>query len=222
MTVDSGDHRMPTRVAIADDSWHYARALEAALELEDDLEILAVAYPAQAAIETVLQHDPAVLLLGLDVSEATGISLLERLQTDRPALAIVIITAATEERTAREYLAAGARGYVIKHDHTDPDRIATAIRTAARGDLLFDRSVQTMLQELASRAPDAADEAGLTPRERDVLPHIAEGLQNKQIALALGLSEQTVRNHLSSVYRKLGTSNRTETIAVARRLGILP
>jgi DNA-binding NarL/FixJ family response regulator len=76
-----------------------------------------------------------------------------------------------------------------------------------------------MLKELASRSD--LNDSGLTSRERDILPLLAEGLQNKQIARELGLSEQTVRNHLSGLYRKLGTSNRTETIAVSRRRGLL-
>jgi len=221
VTVDNVVAAPSTRIAIADDSWHYARALEAALELEVDFEIVSVSYPATDVVAAIATESPSVLLLGLDLADG-GIRLLEQLRNRMPDVAVVVVTAEVDEPTALACLAAGARGYVIKHDHTDPDRIATAIRSAARGDMLLDRSVQNALRDLATRAPDAADEAGLTPRERDVLPLIAEGLQNKQIARALELSEQTVRNHLSSVYRKLGTSNRTETIAVARRRGILP
>ena len=75
---------------------------------------------------------------------------------------------------------------------------------------------------MSSRAPDPAREAGITQREREVLPLVAEGLQNKEIALRLGVSEQTVRNHLSSIYRKLGAGNRTQVTREALRRGILP
>lgn len=223
MTVDPGAiTASPLRVVIADDAWHYAAALEAALSLEADLDVVHVAFPSARAPAVAVDYRPDVLLLGIDASSADGIAICQETSSQLPDLPIVVITALIDDLAAQALLVAGARGCVIKRDHTDPERILVAIRSAARGDLSFDRSLNQLLRRLAAQAQDPATAAGLTPREREVLPLIADGLLNKQIALALSLSEQTVRNHLSNIYRKLSTNNRTQTVAAARRLGILP
>jgi DNA-binding NarL/FixJ family response regulator len=209
------------RIVIADDAWHYAAALEAALALERDLDVVHVAFPSTKAPSVAADFRPDVLLLGIDASTADGIAVCREVATGMPDLPVVVVTAPIDEFGAQALLAAGACGCVIKHDHTDPERILSAVRSAARGDLSFDRTWNQLLRRLATHAPDPATAVGLTPREREVLPFVADGLLNKQIAAALDLSEQTVRNHLSSIYRKLNTNNRTQTIAAARRLGIL-
>lgn len=221
MTSVAADVNGSVRVAIADDAWYYAAALEAALSTERDLDVVHVAHPSAAAVGVVTEHRPDVLLLGIDASTRDGIATCEETGRVAPEVAIVVVTTVIVETDAQALLAAGASGCVIKQDHTDPERILTAVRSAARGDLSFDRSMVQLLRRLASQAPDPATAAGLTARERELLPLVADGLLNKQIALELELSEQTVRNHLSSIYRKLGTNNRTQTIAAARRLGIL-
>ena len=135
--------------------------------------------------------------------------------------AIVIVTALTEQEPARQALAAGVRGYVIKRDKNDPERIAEAICSAARGDHLIDGEVHELVLSLAARTVDPARDAGITPREIEMIPLIAEGMMNKEIAARLALSEQTVRNHLSNIFRKLEAKNRTQMVAEARRRGLI-
>lgn len=212
----------PIRVVVADDSWHYARALEASLQLEADIDVVAVAYSAEETIDIVGERIPDVVLLDLDLPQLGGVGVCARLHGELPDVRIVIVTATADEAAAQACIAAGARAYVVKHDHTDPERIAAAVRSAARGDHVLDRSIHPLIQRLAARAPDPAAEAGITPRELEILPLMARGLQNKQIAVELEISLFTVRNHLHRIYEKLGTSNRTETITEARRRGILP
>jgi DNA-binding NarL/FixJ family response regulator len=209
------------RVALADDSWHYAQALEVTLRAEPDIAVVGVAYSAEELLEIVAASPPQVALVDLDLPEMGGLALCERLRDLHPEVAVVVVTGLTDRNLARRVLAAGARAFVVKHDRSDPDRIKEAIRSAARGDHLLDRDMHELLRELALRAPDPAQAAGLTPRELEVLPLLAEGLQNKQIAAQLGLSEQTVKNHLNSIGRKLDASNRTQMVTEARRRGII-
>ena len=122
------------------------------------------------------------------------------------------------ERT-RRCLALGLRAFVVKRDSGDPERIAQAVRHVARGDSYFDREVQRLLVDLASRTPTRL-EARLTSRELELVPLVAAGLRNREVASQLGVSEQTIRNHLTNIYRKLGTTNRTQMTAEARRRGL--
>jgi len=216
------EQEAPFRVVVADDSWHYARALEAALQLERDIEVVAVAYSAEELIQVVRSSPVDAVLLDLDLPEMGGIAVCELLRAEHPAVAVVVVTALADAELARQCLALGARAYIVKHDRHDPERIAEAVRHAARGDLFLDRDVHQLLLTLASRTPNPAREAGLTAREIEMLPLIAEGLQNKEIASRLRVSEQTIRNHLSNIYRKLESKNRTQMTAEARRRGILP
>lgn len=214
-----GNHRV--RVILADDSWHYALAIRDALRLEPDLDVVAVAYSAEELLEHVRRDEPDVILLDLDLPVMGGVAVCNRLRECNPAVAIVILTALADPELARRCLLLGARAYVVKHDRSDPERVAEAVRSAARGDHLLDREIHDFLVGLAARAPDPAREAGVTPRELEVLPLVAEGLRNKEIAQRLGVSEQTVKNHLGNIGRKLGARNRVQVVAEARRRGIL-
>jgi DNA-binding NarL/FixJ family response regulator len=221
MNSSEEDLVLRVRVIVADDSWHYAQALEAVLKLEPDIDVVGIAYSAEEALESVELLTPDVVLLDLDLPEMGGIAACEILSQEHPEVAVVVVTVSTDKDLARRVLAGGARSYVVKHDRSDPARVAAAIRSAASGDHLLDRDMHQLLKEMAARSPDPAREAGLTPRELDVLPLIADGFQNKEIALSLGVSEQTVKNHLNNIFRKLEAKNRTQMITEARRRGIL-
>ncbi|MGA9762045.1 MAG: response regulator transcription factor [Gaiellaceae bacterium] len=216
-----GDGRSRLSVVVADGSWHYARALEASLGAESGIDVIALTSSPKEAVHLVEAHAPDVIVLDAELSEMGGILICEQLRDDHSTTAVVLITASVDRETLRRGLAAGARACVVKRDHGDPQRIASAVRAAADGDHLLDAEVHQLLRELAERVPDPAREAGLTPRELDVLPLIAEGLLNKEIADLLGLSLQTVKNHASNISRKLDVTNRTRMILEARRRGII-
>jgi DNA-binding NarL/FixJ family response regulator len=203
----------PVRVAVADGSWHYARALEATLTLQPDIDIVGIAYAADELIELVRTT-------AVDVIVVEDLVAAERLRSEQPDASLLMVSAAVDRERARRCIALGIRGYVVKRDRHDPERIAAAVRSIASGSPFFDREVQEFLLDLASRAPNPALEAGLTSRELEVLPLAAEGLGNRDLASRLGVSEQTIRNHLSNIYRKLGARNRTQMAAEARRRGI--
>lgn len=208
-------------IVIADSSWHYAQALEASLGAEPDINVLAVASSPEEAVRLVESHAPDVIVLDLELPSIDGLSICEQLRLDHPETAVVLMTASIDRELLRRGLAAGARSCVVKRDERDPARIAAAVRAAADGDHLLDREAHQLLRDMAERAPDPAREAGLTPRELDILPLIAEGLLNKEVAELLGLSLQTVKNHASSISRKLEATNRTRMIVEARRRGII-
>ena len=114
-------------------------------------------------------------------------------------------------------------GYVVKRGFDDPIRVAERLRLAVRGDFVVDGEMREQLKRLASTLRrDPAELAGLTTREREILPLLATGRQDKQIAIEIGIGGQTVRNHVSNLLRKLGATNRTAAVAEARRRGILP
>jgi DNA-binding NarL/FixJ family response regulator len=201
------------RVVVADGAWHYAQALGLALERELDLDVVGVAYTADELLDLVrqLDVDVAAVALGLGV---------ERLRVEHPEVSVVALSSVVDRERARRCVALGIRAHVVKRDARDPERIAEAARHAARGQAYLDREVQQLLVDIAAHAPDPALEARLTSRELEVLPLIAAGLRNREVASKLGVSEQTVRNHLTNMYRKLGATNRTHMTAEARRRGI--
>ena len=151
-----------------------------------------------------------------------GAEACRRLISRDPELAVVVVTVNHDEASWLECAEAGARGYVVKRGPDDPARVAERIRLAVRGEVVVEREMRTQLRRLASTARvDPAAEAGLTARERQILPLLALGLRDKEIAVQLGIGGQTVRNHVGSLLTKLDASNRTAAVAQARRLGIL-
>jgi two-component system response regulator DegU len=204
------------RVIVADRAWHYARALAMTLQLEHDLDVIGVAYGIDELLELARSDDVHVVVLDVDLCAAA----FERVRTRHPNVAVVGVGAAADRERTRRCLALGLRAFVVKRDSRDPERIAEAVRHVARGESYFDREVQRLLVDLASRAPDPAFEARLTSRELELVPLVAEGLRNREVASQLGVSEQTIRNHLTNIYRKLGATNRTQMTAEARRRGI--
>jgi DNA-binding NarL/FixJ family response regulator len=211
------------KVLIADDQWQYARALQAELEEEPDLEIIASVHTAEDAVASaVALHDLDVVLLDLMIPEMGGVEACRRIVQQRPDLAVVIVTGHADERHWRAAMAAGARAYVVKQGPDDPARVVERLRLAAQGNTIIDNEMRAFLQGMARSVADPAEEAGLTPREREILPLLAEGHPDKVIAQRLVLTVQTVRNHVSHILGKLDMPNRTAAVAEARRRGILP
>jgi DNA-binding NarL/FixJ family response regulator len=209
-------------VLVAEDSWNYAQALEAALNAQNGIEVIGVQHTAEGVMARMGKRMPDVVLADLELPEMGGTRMCELLRKKHPTVSVVIVSGSHDDERARQAIAAGARAFVIKDDHHDAVRIAEAIRSAARGDHLLDRDLHRLLRKLAALGSDPAKEAGLTSRECEVLALIAKGLQNKEIGASLGVSEQTARNHISHILRKLGAKNRMEAIAEARRRRIMP
>jgi DNA-binding NarL/FixJ family response regulator len=203
------------RLLIADDHGVVRAGLEQLAATFEDVEVVATAGDGAEAIERCVETRPDVVLMDLEMPNVDGIEATRRIGELAPEAQVVILTSFSDRERIVRALDAGAVGYILK-DAT-PDEIAAAVRAAARGESPLDPKAARAL--LASRRePEPA--AQLSERERQVLAMVAEGLQNKQISRRLGISEKTVKAHLTSVFRAIGVTDRTQAALWAERNGL--
>jgi two-component system response regulator DesR len=200
------------RVAVVDDHPHVAIALRALLDETPDIQLVAESKRGSEVMALVRQSRPNVLLLDLHIEpEFDALSSIRQLRADFPELKICLLSAFLEPARVRELLQAGVYGYILKDDDY-VSRIDSIIRDLADGRLYLSPQAYEALAH-ATRA-DEIDQP-LTEREIEILRLARRGLRNPQIADALHLSPGTVRNHLSTIYRKLGVHSRHEALQVA-------
>jgi DNA-binding NarL/FixJ family response regulator len=211
------------RVLIVDDHAVVRRGLLAFLATEPDLDVVGDAAGGAQAVAELERLDaagrrPDVVLMDLQMDPVDGIDTTRRIRACYDDVEVVALTSFAEEARVHAAIEAGAAGYVLKD--ADTDEIVAAIRAAHRGGLQLDPAVTRRL--LASLRPAHDDAAAmLTARELDVLRLVGDGKANKEIAAALGLSDRTVRTHVSSILGKLGLSSRTQAALWAAREGLV-
>jgi DNA-binding NarL/FixJ family response regulator len=144
-----------------------------------------------------------------------GVDATRRINELQPGLPVVILTSFSEQSRILQAIDAGAAGYLLKD--AEPEELLRGVRAAAAGEAPFSPRAAKALLTLGAQRQKAAD---LTGRERDVLTGVAEGLANKQIARRLGISEKTVKSHLTSVFQRIGVSDRTQAALWAQRNGV--
>jgi DNA-binding NarL/FixJ family response regulator len=207
------------RVAIADDHRVLRVGLEQLLATFDDVELVGAADGGEAAVALCVDERPDVLLLDLSMPDLDGIGVTRALAQASPATKVVIFTSFSDRDGIVGALDAGAVGYLLKD--AEPGEILAAIRAAARGEApLAPRAAAALLQARHDRQLAPASVADLTPRELDVLRLVIEGQANKQIARRLGISEKTVKGHLTNVFQRIGVTDRTQAALWAQRTGI--
>lgn len=205
------------RVAIADDHRVVRVGLEQLLGTFDDVELVGTADGGEAAVALCSATTPDVVLLDLSMPDLDGIGVTRRLADVSPGTKVVLFTSFSDREGILDALDAGAVGYLLKD--AEPDELHAAIRAAARGEApLAPKAAATLLAARGERA--AAGDSELTPRERDVLELVIAGDANKQIARKLGISEKTVKGHLTNVYQRIGVSDRTQAALWAERTGV--
>ena len=213
----------PIRIAVADDHPVVREGLVAMLETQPDFEVVGEAGSGPEALAVVAERRPDVLLLDLEMPGLDGVGVLRRLrETGAPTRAIAFTVFDTDERIIAA-VEAGAAGYLLK-GAPRADIFAAVRVVAAGGSLLAPVAASTVLRRVRGddgRSPRSPTSPALTPRERAVLEQLARGLGNKQIAYALGITERTVKFHVSSVFTKLGASNRTEAVTRAAQAGLI-
>ena len=210
------------RVLIADDHAVVRQGLRTFLELHDDIEVVGEAADGVEAVAAVAETTPDVALVDLVMPRLGGIEAIRRIRDGSPATRVLVLTSFADDDTVLPALRAGAAGYLLKD--VQPRELIGAIRSVHHGEATLAPAVATMLvEQLGSEATDEPRprDDGLTPREREVLAQVARGLPNKLIALELGVSERTVKTHVSNILGKLGFTDRTQAAVYAVRHGVL-
>ncbi|GBF05368.1 LuxR family transcriptional regulator [Deinococcus aerius] len=192
------------KLVIADDHPLFRMGLKYAL-LHQGFDVVAEAADGVQALAACRAHQPDAALLDVKMPGLTGVEVCERLRLTHPKIASVLITTFAEPAIVQAARLAGARGYVSKE--TDPESLARQIR-------------EIVAHPEIDRLPQV-DVPRLTPRESEVLPLLAQGFSNKEIAKNLGVSPDTVKDHLARLYAKLDAGDRTEAVSRARTIGLL-
>ena len=203
------------RLLIADDHGVVRTGLAQLFGTVDDVELVGAASDGAEAVALCRERSPDVVLMDLEMPELDGIAATRRIREAQPDVAVVILTSFSDRDRIVAALDAGAVGYVLKD--ADPDELARAVRAAARGEAPLDPKAARALLNARAEAPPAAD---LSAREREVLAMVVAGLPNKLIARRLGISEKTVKAHLTSVFRQIGVTDRTQAALWAERNGL--
>jgi DNA-binding NarL/FixJ family response regulator len=208
------------RVLIADDHAVVRQGLRTFLELQDEIEVVGEAEDGEEALNEAERLDPDVVLLELVMPRVDGITALHGLRERSPRSRVIVLTTFLDDDKLLPAVRAGAAGYLLKD--VEPKELVGAIRTVHAGKALLHPEVtaRVLAELVASDRPRPA--SLLTPRETEVLALIARGQPNKVIARELGVSEKTVKTHVSNVLGKLGVTDRTQAALYAVREGLVP
>lgn len=211
------------RVCLADDQALFRSGLRALLDLFDEIDVVAEAEDGEAAVGAVLASKPDVLLLDVRMPKLNGIEVLKALQAREILPPTLLLTTFEDDAALVEGVKAGARGYLLKG--VSPETLLEAVRTVASGQsYLYAPLIAELARDaLSARQRDDKFEMieALTPREAEILKLMASGIGNRAIADALSLSEGTVKNHVSSVFAKLGVADRTNAVLRAIAKGLV-
>ncbi|MDP8942863.1 MAG: response regulator transcription factor [Actinomycetota bacterium] len=191
-------------------------ALRRGMELllgREGFDVLGTADNVEAGYELVRRRRPDVAVIDIELGSESGVELTRRLLSDEPALGVLLYTGSEDHGTLSEALDCGARGFALKTG--PPDELRKAIRAVANGDGYVDPRVRSIIL-----ARSTTDRIGvLSPREREVLDLLAEGLTGEEIAKRLFLSPETIRTHVRNAMEKLEAKTRAHAIAIALRQG---
>ena len=207
---------MTVRVFLLDDHEVVRRGLRELLEAEGDLEVVGEAGTAEEAYGRIPATSPNVAILDVRLPDGDGVQVCREIRSKHPEIACLMLTSFADDEALFSAIMAGAAGYVLKQVRgTD---LVDGVRRVGRGESLLDPAVTTRVLERIRHRGEDDELASLTPQERKILDHIAEGLTNRQIGEQMFLAEKTVKNYVSNVLSKLGMSRRTEAAAYAARL----
>lgn len=192
----------PVRVLVADDQTLFRTVLARVLSSDPRVRVVGEARDGLEAVEQARAGKPNVVLMDLQMPRLDGVEAMRLIAREAPDAKIFALSAYADEAMVGEAMSSGAQGFIQK-------------------DITFDEILERILNAVPV-ATDSRQRGRLTDRELQVLRHVAGGLSNKQIAMKLGLSEKTVRNHLSRAFARLGATNRTEAVMSAMRRGLVP
>src|SRR3989440_8932413 len=212
---------VPVRVFLLDDHELVRRGIRDLLWAEEDMIVVGEASTAPGALETISQTKPDVAVLDVRLGDAAGdrggIEVCREIRSAHPDVACVMLTSFADDEALFASIMAGAAGYVLKQIRGSD--LVDAVRRVARGESLLDPAVTARVLERLRHPPAEQDDplSDLTPQERRILDHIADGMTNRQIGEAMFLAEKTVKNYVSNLLAKLGMARRSEAAAYAAR-----
>jgi DNA-binding NarL/FixJ family response regulator len=211
------------RVLIADDDHLMRAGLAELLGADPAIEVVGEAGSGHTAVEQALRLAPDVVLMDVRMPDGDGIAATRELARRAPAVHVLVVTTFEQDDYIFGALQAGASGFLLKR--TRPEDLLAAVHTVAEGDALLSPSVTRRVVERMARGPadpavDPATVERLTPREREVLTHIARGLSNREIAAALVVEESTVRTHVKRILMKLGLRDRIHAVIYVYESGL--
>jgi DNA-binding NarL/FixJ family response regulator len=202
----------PIRVILADDHVVVLQGLKGLIHAEDDLEVIALAQNGDELLDCLSRYEADVVVMDLEMPYH-GFKVLAEIRQRKLPVRVVVLTAFGDGDSIQSALELGAEGYALKTE--SPIQLIEAIRQVASGRIIFPRSAQRWIT--SRRAPTNIEQTTptveLSPREWEVLSHSSRGLMNTEIAIQLGVSENTIRYHLKNIYSKIGVTNRTEAAA---------
>lgn len=208
---------MPIRVLIVDDHSVVRGGLRTFLGLDAEIEIVGEAVNGEEAVQMARQLAPDVVLMDLKMPKVDGISATGTIRRELPDTEVIALTSVLEDASVLGALRAGAIGYLLKD--TEAEELRRAIKAAAEGQVqLSPQAAARLVREV--RAPEHT--ATLSERETDVLRLLAQGHSNKVLSQALGISEKTVKAHITSILTKLNATSRTQAALYAVRAGLVP
>lgn len=202
------------RVLLADDSHLARRAIRTLLKGEPGFEVVGEAQDGFEALDLVRELGPDLILMDLDMPRCDGLLATRLIKRESPFVEVVVLTVSDDAGDLFEAIRSGAQGYLLKS--LDPEDWLESLRNLARHEAMPQDLAQRILAEFAAQAPPP--DSNLSEREREVLQLVAAAMTNKQVADALHISEQTVKNHIKNIMRKLRLKNRVELALYAKRL----
>lgn len=212
------------RLVVVDDHQIVREGLAAMLASERRLRIVGSVATAEDALDVIAREQPDVALVDISLRGESGLDVCRRVVAEHPDVAVVCLTVYDQEQYLFEALRAGARGFLLKR--ITAEALRDALEGVLAGEVVVDPGLAGRVAQVAARSEErgrywSGIQYGLTRREAEVLQVVCQGYSNREIAEALFVSEETVKSHLKSLYRKLSVSDRADAIALALREGLV-
>ncbi len=213
----------PIRILIADDHALFRRGVRRVMETAADIEVVGEASSGEEAVQLVDELAPDIALCDVQMPQLTGLEAARLITATSPRTRVIILTVHADEEYLFDAIKSGAMGYLLK-DST-PEELIRAIRVVHGGEGLLSPTMAAKVMREFARMQESRPLADvltpLTQREVEILQHVVAGLANKEIGYRLGISERTVKNHLSNIMEKLHVNSRTQAAVYALRTGLV-
>jgi DNA-binding NarL/FixJ family response regulator len=213
------------KILIVDDQELFREGLFTLLSLQSDFEVVGQANNGEDALLQITKFNPDVILLDLRMPVMDGVECTKRISNQFPAVKVIVLTTFDEDELVFSALHSGAVGYLLKD--VSPDKLFEAIRSASRGEYYLPPNITAKVMAEFTKLPRIPRQElpdtveNLSRREIEILKMVSIGLSNKEIALKLVIAEGTVKNHLTSIFFKLGARDRMHAVLIGKKYGLL-